>query len=77
MSSRSHALVEGIGEYVRELGRRSEDEVLRRLRERTLEMPHGGMQISPEQGAFMQLLVAARPESCQHSIGYSNPASRR
>lgn len=59
MSSRSHALVEGIGEYVRELGRRSEDEVLRRLRERTLEMPHGGMQISPEQGAFMQLLVAA------------------
>ena len=34
-----------------------EPEILRRLREETRAMPNGGMQISPEQGQFMQLLV--------------------
>jgi predicted O-methyltransferase YrrM len=36
-----------------------EPEVLRRLRERTAELPEHGMQIAPEQGAFMALLVSA------------------
>lgn len=34
-----------------------EPPVLTRLRERTAEMPNAGMQISPEQGQFMALLV--------------------
>ncbi len=34
-----------------------EPEVLRRLREETAVLPHAGMQIGPEQGQFMALLV--------------------
>jgi len=34
-----------------------ETDVMRRLRERTAEMPDARMQISPEQGQFMRLLV--------------------
>jgi predicted O-methyltransferase YrrM len=34
-----------------------EPEVLRRLREETAGLPHAGMQIGPEQGQFMALLV--------------------
>ncbi len=34
-----------------------EPEVLRRLREETAGMPGAGMQIGPEQGQFMALLV--------------------
>jgi predicted O-methyltransferase YrrM len=34
-----------------------ESEILRRLREETSRHPHGGMQISPEQGQFMALLT--------------------
>jgi caffeoyl-CoA O-methyltransferase len=34
-----------------------EAEPLRRLREETARMPHAGMQISPDQGQFMALLV--------------------
>ncbi len=34
-----------------------ETEVQRRLRDETATMPHAGMQISPEQGQFMALLV--------------------
>jgi caffeoyl-CoA O-methyltransferase len=36
-----------------------EPEVLRALREETASLPHAGMQISPEQGALMRLLVGA------------------
>ena len=34
-----------------------ETELQRRLREETAAMPHAGMQISPEQGQFMALLI--------------------
>jgi caffeoyl-CoA O-methyltransferase len=34
-----------------------EPDVLRRLREETAQMPNAGMQISPDQGQFMSLLV--------------------
>ncbi len=34
-----------------------ESEVLRRLREETASLPHAGMQIGPERGQFMALLV--------------------
>jgi caffeoyl-CoA O-methyltransferase len=36
-----------------------EPDVLRRLREETAPLPHAQMQISPEQGAFMSVLVKA------------------
>lgn len=38
-----------------------EPDVLRQLREETLAMPRAGMQIAPEQGQFMALLVALIP----------------
>ena len=45
-------------EYVVEMGVR-ETAVQRRLRAVTRRIPHGGMQIGPEQAALMQLLVRA------------------
>lgn len=56
MSSRSIAMNEALHAYLRERGVR-EAPVLRRLREETAGMPMAMMQISPEQGAFMALLV--------------------
>jgi predicted O-methyltransferase YrrM len=56
MSSQSIGLSDELHDYVVRVGVR-EPEVLRRLRERTKHLPQGGMQISPEQGAFMALLV--------------------
>jgi caffeoyl-CoA O-methyltransferase len=56
MSRRSIQLTEKLEEYVQTASLR-EPEVLRRLREETATMSHAGMQISPEQGQFMALLV--------------------
>src|ERR1700687_2451613 len=42
--------------YLREVSLR-EHEVLRKLRAETAKLPMAGMQISPDQGAFMALLV--------------------
>ena len=49
-------LTEQLVEYVHRYGVR-EHPALARLRERTAELPEHGMQIGPEQGAFMALLV--------------------
>lgn len=56
MSSRTITLDESLYAYVLDHGGR-EPEIGRRLRERTASMPSAGMQISPEQGNFMALLV--------------------
>lgn len=56
MARRSIHLTEKLEAYVRTVSLR-EPEVLRRLREETAAMPLAGMQISPEQGQFMALLV--------------------
>jgi caffeoyl-CoA O-methyltransferase len=56
MSRRSIQLTEKLEAYVQAVSLR-EPEVLRRLREETASMPMAGMQISPEQGQFMALLV--------------------
>jgi len=56
MSSRSIAMSEALQAYLLQRGVR-EAPVLRRLREETATMPMAMMQISPEQGAFMALLV--------------------
>jgi caffeoyl-CoA O-methyltransferase len=55
--SNSHIqLNEPLAAYLREI-LPHEPDVLRRLREETARLPHGGMQITPEQGQFMRLLV--------------------
>lgn len=55
--SRDHwALDSQVAEYLQAVSVR-DDAVLRRLREETALLPQGGMQISPEQGQLMALLV--------------------
>ncbi|MGZ5081757.1 MAG: class I SAM-dependent methyltransferase, partial [Usitatibacter sp.] len=56
MSERSLALDPGLYRYLVDHSVR-EHPALRELRETTAGMPHAGMQISPEQGQFMALLV--------------------
>jgi len=55
--SRAHTPVTSeIGDYLRSVSLR-EPEPLRRLREATEDHPEAGLQISPEQGQFLQLLA--------------------
>jgi predicted O-methyltransferase YrrM len=56
MSSSTFTLPESLQRYLMEHSLRDQP-LLRELREETAAMPRGGMQISPEQGQFMQLLV--------------------
>ncbi len=56
MANTSEQLSEPMREYMLEVGVR-EPQALAQLRERTMELPNHGMQIAPEQGAFMAMLV--------------------
>jgi predicted O-methyltransferase YrrM len=56
MTNRTLTLTDDLVEYVRRVGVR-EHPVLAELREATAVMPNARMQIAPEQGAFMALLV--------------------
>lgn len=56
MSSTPIAMTEALRAYLLSVSLREPD-VLRRLREETAALPNAIMQISPEQGQFMQLLV--------------------
>ena len=56
MSNRTLDLTADLVAYLRRVGVR-EDPVLARLRETAATMPQASMQIAPEQGAFMALLV--------------------
>ena len=56
MSNASIGLDERLHAYLLEVGVR-EHEVLRRLREETAALPQSSMQIAPEEGAFLALLV--------------------
>lgn len=56
MSNRSIGLTPELHAYLVDHSAREPD-VLRRLREETAEMDQSGMQIAPEQGAFMAMLV--------------------
>lgn len=56
MSNRTITLDDTLYEYLLKVSLR-EDDVLRRLREETLAMPQSNMQIAPEQGQFMAMLV--------------------
>jgi predicted O-methyltransferase YrrM len=56
MSNRTLKITDELYQYLTRIGVR-ESAVARALRAETAELPMAGMQISPEQGAFMQLLV--------------------
>ncbi len=56
MTSRTLGMTDNIHQYVLRWGVR-EPEVLARLRQETASHPHASMQISPEQGAVLALLV--------------------
>jgi caffeoyl-CoA O-methyltransferase len=56
MSARTIQLTPELHEYLLKVSLR-EPEILRRLRKKTAEGPGSAMQISPEQGQFMQLLA--------------------
>ena len=56
MSARPTALTEALHDYLQAHGVR-ENAVMRRLREETARHEWAGMQITPEQGALMALLV--------------------
>lgn len=77
MSNRTLTLTDDLVEYVRRVGLR-EHPVLARLREDTAAMPNAQMQIAPEQGAFMALLVqltgARRILEIGTFTGYSSTA---
>lgn len=56
MSRKTFTLSDELYEYLCSVSLR-EPEILRRLREETAQLPEAGMQISPEQGQFMRLLI--------------------
>jgi caffeoyl-CoA O-methyltransferase len=56
MSATTRTLPDALYRYYQSVAF-NEPEVLRELRDATVTRPQGGMQISPEQGQFMQLLV--------------------
>ena len=56
MSRRTLSMTDALYDYLLAVSSR-EPEVLRRLREETARLPNAGMQIGPEQGQFMALLV--------------------
>jgi predicted O-methyltransferase YrrM len=56
MSNRTLTLTDDLNEYLVRVGTR-EPEILRRLRQETASLPQHNMQIGPDQGAFMAMLV--------------------
>ena len=56
MANRTMGISADLAEYVREIGTR-EPEVLARLRDETAAIPQRGMQVAPEEGAFLAMLV--------------------
>jgi predicted O-methyltransferase YrrM len=77
MANRTLTLTDDLVDYVHRYGVR-EHPVLARLRERTAELPESQMQIGPDQGAFMALLVkltgARRILEIGTFTGYSSTA---
>ena len=56
MSNRTLSMTDALYDYLLTVSSR-EPEILRRLREETARLPNAGMQIGPEQGQFMGLLI--------------------
>jgi predicted O-methyltransferase YrrM len=80
MTNKTLGLSDELAAYVVEVGAREPD-VLARLREETAAMPQHSMQIAPEQGAFLALLVeltgARRCIEVGTFTGYSSTAVAR
>ncbi|MGH8161261.1 MAG: O-methyltransferase [Gammaproteobacteria bacterium] len=68
MSSRTLTMTDGLYDYLLTQTLR-ERPLLTRLRDRTRELPNASMQISPEQGQFMALLVKLMGARCCLEIG--------
>lgn len=68
MSTRSINLDDTLYAYYRQMAFR-DDPLLQELRQRTALMPEANMQISPEQGAFMAMLVALTGAGCIVEVG--------
>ena len=68
MSKGSIGLDEALNEYIVRVGVR-EHPVLARLRERTSTMENAQMQISPDEGAFLQMLVRLLPARLILEVG--------
>lgn len=77
MANRTIGLSDQLSAYVRDVGVREPD-VLARLREETAALPQHGMQIAPEQGALLAMLVeltgARRCVEVGTFTGYSSTA---
>jgi len=77
MANKTIGISDELAAYVLQVGTR-EPEVLTRLRDETAANPHHGMQIAPEQGAFLALLVeligARRCIEVGTFTGYSSTA---
>ena len=77
MANKTIGISDELAAYVVEVGTR-EPEILARLREETAALPQHGMQIAPEQGAFLALLVellgARRCIEVGTFTGYSSTA---
>src|SRR3954452_18828119 len=77
MANQTIGISDELAAYVREVGTREPD-VLARLRAETAGIPQHGMQIAPEQGAFLALLVeligARRCIEVGTFTGYSSTA---
>ena len=77
MANRTIGISDELAAYVRRVGTR-EPEVLARLREETAALPQHRMQVAPEQGAFLALLVelvgARRCIEIGTFTGYSSTA---
>jgi len=58
MSSKTLNMSDALSAYLQDVSLRESD-LMARLRHETSRLPMSGMQISPEQGQFMQLLVKA------------------
>lgn len=56
MSPKTIAVTDAVSQYLLDVTLK-EPAVLRELREETMKLPHANMQIAPEQGQFMRLLV--------------------
>ena len=56
MSTNQTAVAEHFTKYIQSISLREPD-FLKRLRDETSRLPEGRMQISPEQGQFMQVLI--------------------
>ena len=76
VANRTITLSDGMYDYLLDVSLREPD-VLRRLREETAKIPAAAMQIAPEQGQFMALLVEVMGARNAIEVGtFSEPTAR-